>query len=315
MEPNNALASNGESFVFAKPGEVYAISLPDGGATDLDLSGHSGTYEVKWYDPRTGGVLQDGGVASIEGGGWASIGQPPYSASEHWVALVRFSQVAPSASFVTTVSGLNVDLDGSSSSVDGGAIVEWNWDLGDGATGSGAFFSHAYALAGTYTVTLTVVDDQGASNSISQEVTVTGVNAPPSANFTYDAEDRLVQFEDLSTDDGPIVNWVWDLGDGNTSNEQHPLHSYVADGTYFVTLVVTDNFGLTSSKSRNVSVAGPPVNQSPTATFTFSASILTTTFSDASTDDGTIASWSWDFGYGNASTEQKPTHAYGSAGT
>jgi len=80
-------ASN--DYVLAKPGEVYAVYLPEGGTTTLDLSGASGTFEVKWYDPRKGGELQDGSVGSVEGGGSRPLGTAPAEPSSDWTVLVR----------------------------------------------------------------------------------------------------------------------------------------------------------------------------------------------------------------------------------
>ncbi|MGA8203276.1 MAG: DUF5060 domain-containing protein [Woeseiaceae bacterium] len=82
-------ASN--DYVLAKPGEVYAVYLPEGGTTTLDLSGVSGTFEVKWYDPRKGGELQDGSVGSVEGGGSRALGNAPSEPSADWTILVRRS--------------------------------------------------------------------------------------------------------------------------------------------------------------------------------------------------------------------------------
>jgi Domain of unknown function (DUF5060)/Putative collagen-binding domain of a collagenase len=80
-------ASN--DYVLAKPGEVYAVYLPDGGTTTLDLSGASGTFEVKWFDPRNGGELQNGTVTTLEGGGSRPLGDAPAEPSSDWAILVR----------------------------------------------------------------------------------------------------------------------------------------------------------------------------------------------------------------------------------
>ena len=77
------------AYVLAKRGEVYAVYLPDGGATTLDLSGVSGQFEVKWYNPRTGGDLQDGTVRTIEGGGARALGEAPKDVNSDWAVLVR----------------------------------------------------------------------------------------------------------------------------------------------------------------------------------------------------------------------------------
>jgi PKD repeat protein len=231
--------------------------------------------------------------------------------SQSQSVTVSAANQTPSASFTYAATNLSVSF--SDGSTDDGTIANGSWDFGDGNASSEQNPTHAYGSAGTYTVSLTVTDDQGATGSQSQSVTVSAANQPPAADFTYVATDLSVQFEDLSTDDGTIASWSWDFGDGANSTEQNPAHEYAGGGDYLVTLLVSDTQGVTNSKSRSVSVS--PGNQSPSAAFTFSATELSVSFSDTSTDDGTVASWSWDFGDGNASTEQNPTHAYGSAGT
>ncbi|MEO1253728.1 MAG: DUF5060 domain-containing protein, partial [Bacteroidota bacterium] len=88
MVSNDGLTSGNDDYVFADEGDIYVIFRPNGGTTNLDLSSQSGSFEVKWYDPRNGGALQDGSVTSLAGGSNASIGLPPSSSSDDWVALV-----------------------------------------------------------------------------------------------------------------------------------------------------------------------------------------------------------------------------------
>jgi len=83
---------------------------------------------------------------------------------------------------------------------------------------------------------------------------------PPTANFTYSPEQPTtwdtVQFTDQSSDsDGTVVAWVWNFGDGGSSNEQNPTHRYRLPGTYPVTLEVTDNDRLNGTTVREVEVA------------------------------------------------------------
>jgi hypothetical protein len=94
MEPRDDLLTgetldNGGGQVFAKPGQVYAVYLPEATSTgSLDLSGVSGSFRKSWYNPRTGGF--EGATQTISGGGKRSLGAPPGSASqEDWVVLVR----------------------------------------------------------------------------------------------------------------------------------------------------------------------------------------------------------------------------------
>ncbi|MFD5277259.1 PKD domain-containing protein [Pseudarthrobacter sp. NPDC058362] len=82
------------------------------------------------------------------------------------------ANAAPVASFTSTVSGLSTSVDGSGSTDSDGTIAGYAWDFGDGSSGTGSTASHAYAAAGTYSVTLTVTDDDGATSSVTQPVAV-----------------------------------------------------------------------------------------------------------------------------------------------
>ena len=164
--------------------------------------------------------------------------------------------VPPTADFTYTTTELTADFTDQSTDSDG-SVVSWAWDFGDGGTSTAQNPSHTYGAAGTYTVTLTVTDDAGATDTASQDVTVSsGSNAPPTADFTYTTTDLAVDFTDQSTDsDGSIVSWAWDFGDGGTSTAQNPSHTYGADGTYTVSLTVTDDAGATDSASQDVTVS------------------------------------------------------------
>ncbi|NMC19585.1 MAG: hypothetical protein GYA33_04125, partial [Thermogutta sp.] len=76
-------------YCLALPGEVYLIYLPNGGTCDLDLSGTSGDFAVRWYDPRHGGELRIGPVKQVAGGKTVALGQPPADEGEDWVVLVQ----------------------------------------------------------------------------------------------------------------------------------------------------------------------------------------------------------------------------------
>jgi len=89
--------------------------------------------------------------------------------------------------------------------------------------------TYSYASSGVYTVSLTVTDDDGATDSTSNDISV--ANLPPTADFQFVPTDPTtadtIEFTDLSTDpDGTIVSWSWDFGDGSSSTMQHPTYSY-----------------------------------------------------------------------------------------
>ena len=84
---------------------------------------------------------------------------------------------APTSSFTASCTELTCDFDGSGSSDSDGSIASYGWDFGDGTTGTGQTVSHTYGAGGTYTVTLTVTDDDGATDSSSQDVSVSSSTA------------------------------------------------------------------------------------------------------------------------------------------
>lgn len=165
-------------------------------------------------------------------------------------------------------------------------------------------------------------DGRDVSYSITNgTVTIGPGGSPPQAKFAFSPEtpkvNEEVKFTDQSTDpDGQVVKWEWDFGDGTTSTERNPIHKYTAKDKYTVKLTVTDNGGLTNTATKTMPVGIKP----PVANFAFSPTSprvgQTVRFTDQSTDpDGTITSWSWNFGDGNSSTEKNPQHQYIRAGT
>jgi hypothetical protein len=89
MRHDDALTPNPSDYVFAKRGETYAVYLPGGGPVELDLAGAAGEFEVKWYNPRFGGPLEDGAVKTVQGGATRSLGSPPREQLNDWAVLVR----------------------------------------------------------------------------------------------------------------------------------------------------------------------------------------------------------------------------------
>jgi len=89
MSHHDALTSAKNDYCFAKPGQVYAVYLPQGGTTHLDLGDGTATYTVRWYNPRMGGPLRIGSVTEVTGPGSVAIGHPPQDTDQDWVALIE----------------------------------------------------------------------------------------------------------------------------------------------------------------------------------------------------------------------------------
>jgi len=268
--------------------------------------GASTTFQIKFL-PTAAGTFQDTIIIesndpdepritiSVSGAG----NYPP-------VVEFNFSPSEPKRQEMVRFTDQSSDPDG--------RIISWEWDFGDGTPRNREQNpTHSYSNIGTFNVVLKVTDDTGATSTKSKSITV--INRPPTASFRHSPSTptdlEIVQFTDESSDpDGRIISWRWDFGDKITSSEQNPRHRYADDGSYIVTLTVTDNDGASSTTTKSISVT----NVAPTADFSYSVSGWTVTFFDKSSDpDGHIVSWQWDFGDGTTSKEQNPTHYYAEA--
>ncbi|WP_233198300.1 LamG-like jellyroll fold domain-containing protein [Cryobacterium sp. Y50] len=177
------------------------------------------------------------------------------------------ANLPPTAAFVSSVDGLALQVDASSSSDSDGQITGYAWTFGDGATGTAVQASHTYAESGTYEVTLIVTDDAGATAAATESVTVTAVeppveeNAPPVAAFTATATDLAVAVDGVGSSDadGTIAGYTWTWGDGATESAAvaTATHGYAVAGTYEIVLTVTDDAGATASASQRVVVTDP----------------------------------------------------------
>lgn len=267
------------------------------------------TQGVEGGRPGDSIVFQVNGYEAVQTADWESgehveLDLVAFSQPQTPVASFTLSPTFPFLGEVVTFSDTSTDLDSS--------IVSWHWNFGDGITSTLQHPSHTYSTAGVLTVTLTVTDEDGLSDSHSQPLTVRAI---PTADFSLSPATpragQTVQFTDGSSDlDGSIIAWEWDFGDGSHSTLQHPTHVYGATGFYFVTLTITDNDGNSNFLSQQIRVIGPLI-----ANFSFSPALGLINqpiyFSDESSDlVGTIVSWHWDFDDGTTSSLQNPSHIY-----
>ncbi len=205
------------------------------------------------------------------------------------------------------------------------AVVSWDWDFGDGGISTDMNPLHVYPVAGTYNVSLTIVDTMAATNTIIKQIVV---NPLPVALFSIDpltCAMNDVQFHDLSTTPtGFITQWHWEFGDGNTQTVNFPndpdvIYQYAAIGTYTVSLTITNSDSCENTTTNDITITA-----SPTAMFSHSEGCESNpfTFTDTSIENGggIILQWNWDFGdlasgTDNTSTLQNPVHMFSAAGS
>jgi PKD repeat protein len=244
----------------------------------------------------------------------------------------------PVASFTFILSQRDapcaVDFDASSSHDPDGIIVKYEWSFGDGSSGSGGSTSHTYTKSGTYTIDLTVTDEKGKTSSSSETIIVLppyDVNAGLTVTFvasprSYFIPPLTIQFDasGSSSDQGSIVSYSWNFGDGSTGSRRIVLHTYPSAGSYTVSLTATDSQGATGSITRIIQVSidgGVEGNIRPSAAFTASPTSGTAPLavdfdaSDSSDPDGSITSYNWSFGDGSTGTGVTTSHTYNTAGT
>ena len=235
----------------------------------------------------------------------------------------------PVASFTLspTAPGLGewVRFDGSASYDPDGIIVSYNWSFGDGTTASGATRYHRYTTAGTYSVTLNVTDDDGATDTEIRTIRIGPTNLPPVASFTLSPPvpglGEWIRFDGSASydPDGTIVSYSWSFGDGTTASGATRYHRYTTAGTYSVTLNVTDDDGATDTEIRTIRIG--PTNLPPVASFTLSPPVpglgewIRFDGSASYDPDGTIVSYSWSFGDGTTASGATRYHRYTTAGT
>ncbi len=226
--------------------------------------------------------------------------------------LVNPANTPPVASFSTNCNLPLACATNASASTDEGSIAGYQWSFGDGSSSSGVTATHTYAQAGTYVVTLMVTDNGGFTSAASHTVVV---EIPPNAAFTVSCVGNGCNFDAAASQDpdGSIASYAWDFGDGQTATGLTTSHTYASAGSRTVTLVVTDNQAETGTTT-HLAVA----DVAPVAAFVSNCATTTSCTFDATTSsdsDGSIASFSWDFGDGTTGSGVSPGHVYASGGT
>lgn len=194
------------------------------------------------------------------------------------------------------------------------SLVGSYWYFGDGGTSSSTNPTYTYAAAGTYTIKL-VADFGQCQDSISKTITV---NPKPTAAFTGNnlfscTAPLTTTFTNNSTGG---ISYIWSFGDGGTSTDVSPVHTYTSNGSYTVMLVVRNANGCRDTLRRvDYVIISPPkitgINPLPIQ----GCIPYTATFTPVIAAGQNITSYQWDFGDGSTGTGQSPSHTYTAEGT
>ncbi len=277
---------------------VYSWDFGDGGTSSSATPTHDyttpGTYTVKLY------VTDGNGCRD-------SLVRPSYIFVGNTSASFTYTSTLCANSRITFFNT-------------SGSHITSSWNFGDGGTSTGDTTLHVYSAAGTYNVRL--VDYNGhCYDTVIHTVTVL---APPSASFTSSPTapcpaPATINFSG-SVPSGSTVTWLF--GDGSTGTGSSPSHTYAANGTDTVLMIVTDSHGCTDTVQQINNIFGLYVHASPslwdgcvplTVRWT---PVVTYGLSWATTYPYGIASYHWSFGDGTTSTSSSasPSHTYTATG-
>jgi PKD repeat protein len=251
-------------------GATYSVA--SGNVTGIDFSKVGSMFvqgDQLYFVTRNDGILRRIGWAlgAPVSGTAVALSGPAQNGDATWASQGTFlyvpaDQVAPNqppqASFTSNCTKLACSFSSAGSRDPDGAIQSYAWDFGDGSVSSAQSPSHTYASPNTYTVQLTVTDNSGGTATASQQLTVDNPPDPPTAKFTVNCLHLDCAF-DASTSTGtysPISSYSWDFGDGSSLGSGVTTnHPYAADGSYTITLTVTDENSLQGSTSQTVFVS------------------------------------------------------------
>ena len=291
--------STGPAVEADPPTATYAWDFGDTTGTSADASptytyAAAGTYTV---------------TLTVTGSGCSKVATKEITVADATCNLIP-GFTAPTAAIV----GQTVTFTGNATGITGAATYTWNF--GNGATGAGQISTNTYTTAGTYNVVMTVTDNV-CTKILSKTITITtgqppvSVTAAFSANVTTGVAPLTVNFTDSSTASNcTLSGWSWNFGDGGTSTEKNPAHTYTNPGVYTVSLTAScSGASNTVTKTAYITVTGC------TASFTAAGTgnALEVLF-DASASGNAVA-YEWDFGDGTGGQGVSGTHTYAAAGT
>ena len=184
------------------------------------------------------------------------------------------------------------------------------WDFGDNNTSTNKNPNHIFQDYGTYTIQLTAIDSNGCTSNFSRSLEIKEATAGFTSIESMGCKPLTVSFRDLSS---TASSWLWDFGDGDTSHQKNPIHTYQSSGKFSVSLTIKSLTGCVDSVTHNdfISVFNDTISENLSDTIS-GCLPLPIDFSDNNLGE---TEWIWDFGNGDTSMVKAPTYTYKDPGT
>lgn len=271
--PSGTSACNGDSggpFAAQSGGTYYSIGTVSWGKNCVGATAFTRTTAyLDWIERKTG------------------VTPPPGTGTD----------TAPEARFSSSVNGNSVSF--TNNSTDDKGIASSSWNFGDGSASSATNASHTYTNVGSYTVTLTVTDTKGQTDSTAASVTIAGDTCP------------------LTTSAASYTAWSASVSYVIGDKVSHQGVNYESTwwSTGAIPTIYTNVWKIIGDDNGDGDNQCPDENEAPMASFSVSTNDLTASFSNSSSDDNAVVSNSWNFGDGSTSSSVNPTHTYTADGS
>jgi photosystem II stability/assembly factor-like uncharacterized protein/chitodextrinase len=231
---------DGESFYIFVETFLSGIDFPAGCDYNGQIAGNS--FYMNYSDSS---LVNLNTVSGFENSAFLirAVGAVTAGINEDPVAVAK---VSPATAFI----GENINFDASDSYDNDGQITEYLWSFGDGSTSDHKIIDHSYSESKKYYYSLTVKDNEGATDQAVGEITIkdtANINPIAVADVSnlnpYIGEEVVFDASSSSDEDGQIISYLWNFGDGNTSTDKIAQHIYSQKNTFIYSLTVTDNKG------------------------------------------------------------------------
>jgi PKD repeat protein len=219
----------------------------------------------------------------------------------------------PIAAFNTTTLSACEDVNTICFNNTSSNAASYAWDFGDGNTSTAPSPCHTYVTPGTYTIKLAAFSLYGCSD-IETKINYITIYPKPAVSFTSNIQStcNVTDVFNFTSNIAGATAWQWNFGDATSSTLQNPSHTYSASGTYTVALIATNTNGCSDTANYiNYINIGASLVPSFTITDTGGCAPFPVTFNCTVAN---ATSWQWNFGDGNSSIQQTPSHTYSAPG-